>query len=201
MRSSEVELLETFQKCLNLSNKIGSTENQRCYRVQFSNVQLYNWLLKIGLFPAKTYTIGKIKIPDEFFRDFVRGHLDGDGNIRYYEDNYNLYKNRKYLNLRLFIKFVSASENHIRWLNKKISELANLKGAMFASKPSLANRVPLWQIKFSKKESIKLLNWVYYKNNLPCLKRKRVIAEKAVRNIVNEKRKVYTRIPVPSTVF
>ena len=96
LRSSDTQLLETFKKCLNLSNEITlakkaktSWEKKLSYKVQFGNVQLYRWLLKIGLFPNKTYTIGELKIPDEYFIDFLRGHLDGDGNIRFYKDEYN----------------------------------------------------------------------------------------------------------------
>ena len=94
MRSSEIQLLKTFKKCLDRSvghslYRIAQTKNDRWarrqpYRIQFSNVQLYRWLLKVGLFPAKTYTIGKLKIPKKYFRDFLRGHLDGDGSIVLY---------------------------------------------------------------------------------------------------------------------
>jgi len=88
LRSSDTDLLETFKLCLNINNIISQTFNngfgkKPSYRIQFSNVQLYRWLLNQGLFPAKTYTIGEIKVPDQYFRDFLRGHLDGDGTIRY----------------------------------------------------------------------------------------------------------------------
>ncbi len=91
MRSSDIQLLETFKECLNLTNKISQSKSdgratKPSYRVQFSRVQLYRWLLKIGLFPHKTYTIGELKIPNKYFRDFLRGHLDGDGNIENYKD-------------------------------------------------------------------------------------------------------------------
>ncbi|MDP3956821.1 MAG: hypothetical protein Q8P97_02395 [bacterium] len=194
MRSSEIEMLETFIKCLHLKNKIGSTDNQRGYRVQFGNVQFYNWLLKIGLFPAKTYTIGKISVPDEFFRDFVRGHLDGDGSIRSYEDRYNTYRGRTYANQRLFLTFISASKVHIIWLQMKIQQLASLKGALMTSKPKFTGRVPISILKFSKKDSIKLLDWIYYQPSLPSLIRKRQLAERALNIIAQEKRKEYNRI-------
>lgn len=97
MRSSDIQLLETFKKCLKINNKIGITQNGniRSYRVQYGDVQFYNWLLGIGLYPAKTYTLGKIFIPPRYFRDFLRGHLDGDGSIITYQDNYNSYKGKK----------------------------------------------------------------------------------------------------------
>lgn len=193
-RSSEIDLLNTFKKCLNLKNKIGHTDNQRGYRVQFGNVQFYNWLLKIGLTPAKTHTIGEIKIPDLYFRDFLRGHLDGDGSITAYTDRYNIYRGRTYVNKRLFVRFTSASEIHTNWLYKKINTILGIKGAVIYKPPATPNRVPMRDIKFAKKESIKLLQQIYYKNDLPCLKRKRVIAEKAMGKIIKEKRRKYTRI-------
>jgi len=100
MRSSDVQLLKTFKKCLNLPYKIVQSKNdgwakKPCYRVQFSKVQFYRWLLKIGLFPRKTYTIGELKVPNEYFPDFLRGHLDGDGSITTYKDYWNTFKNPK----------------------------------------------------------------------------------------------------------
>ncbi len=194
LRSSEVDLLNTFKRCLSIKNKIGYTIGQRGYRVQFGNIQFYNWLLRIGLFPAKTYTIGKIKIPNEYFRDFLRGHLDGDGSITTYIDRYNIYRGRTYTNQRLFIRFTSASKNHIDWLYKKINAIAGIRGVIIYKLPPTPNRVSMWDIKFSKKESIKLLKWIYYQKTLPCLKRKRIVAEKALEKISKEKRRKYTFI-------
>jgi hypothetical protein len=184
MRSSDIQLLKTFKKCLNLSVKIGvvksySSTRKRSYRVQFGDVQFYRWLLKIGLFPAKTYTIGKIKVPDIYFRDFLRGHLDGDGSISTYKDYYNTFKNPKYVYIRLWVKFISMSKNHIIWLREKIYKLIQIKGHLIQAKNYHSDKIPGMAIlKFGKKESIKLLKWIYYKPNLPCLLRKRQIAEK-----------------------
>ena len=200
MRSSDFQLIKDFRGCLNLSNKISKTfdsgwSNNPSYKIQFGNVQFYRWLLKIGLFPAKTYTIGAIKIPDKYFRDFLRGHLDGDGSVWAYKDYYNIRKNPKYIYNRLFIRFISASEIHIKWLNRKINKLIFIKGHIWERKPARPDQTTsIHEIKFAKKESIKLLKWIYYQENLPCLKRKRVVAEKAMGKIIKEKRRKYTRV-------
>lgn len=178
MRSSDTQLLKTFKKCLNLKNKIARSKNdgwatKPSYRVQFGNVQFYRWLLKIGLFPAKTYTIGKLNIPNKYFPDFLRGHLDGDGSITAYMDRYNIYRGRTYANQRIFVRFTSASNNHIDWLYRKINQNNGAKGVFIYKPPATSNRVPMWDIKFAKKESVKLLKWIYYKENLPCLKKKK----------------------------
>jgi len=187
MRSSDFQLLKTFKECLDLKNKISETSKydrwckKPAYRVQFSNVQLYGWLLKIGLFPAKTYTIGSLSIPDKYFPDFLRGHLDGDGSVWSYKDKWNTFKNPKYIYTRLWVRFRSASKIHIFWLRRKIIELISIKGHLWEQKPLNPNRnVSVWEIKFAKNDSIKLLSWMYYNSNVPCLRRKRKIAEKFI---------------------
>jgi len=180
MRSSDWDLLETFRSCLKLKNKIAQSHNdgyakKPSYRVQFGNVQFYNWLISIGITPAKTYTIGKIKIPGEYFRDFLRGHLDGDGTIFTYQDTYNTYKGKQYVNTRLYTKFISVSEKHIRWLHLMIQKNSPVRGALLYNRGN-AKRAGMWEIKFSKYESLKLFEWLYYDKDLPALERKRKLA-------------------------
>lgn len=199
MRSSDKDLIQTFKSCLQLKNKISKSCDKRfpqkpSYLVQFGNVQFYNWLTTIGLTPFKTYTIGTIKIPDMFFRDFLRGHFDGDGTIFTYKDRYNKYRGRTYTNTRIFTKFISASKNHITWLHRKITEIANINGALICNVPTRPNRVPMWEIKFAKRESLKLLRWLYYQPKLPCLKRKMILAKQFLETIPNETRRKYTFI-------
>ena len=186
MRSSDIQLLKAFKECLNLTAKIAQSKNdgwaiRPSYRVQFSHVQLYRWLLKIGLFANKTYTIGELKIPKKYFSDFLRGHLDGDGDIRTYKDYYNTYKNPKYIYTRLYTRFRSVSKKHVRWLRKNIYNYLGIKGSFTQRKPWMPHQTTsMWELKFAKKDSIKLLSWIYYAPNVPCLKRKRKIAEKFI---------------------
>ena len=187
MRSSDFAQLRTFKNCLKLSNKIARSKNygwakKPSYRLQFGNVQFYRWLNKIGLFPNKTHTVGELKIPNKYFPDFLRGHLDGDGTITTYKDYYNTFKNPKYIYIRLWVRFMSASKIHIDWIRKTIFRLSSLKGHTAQGKiyrPYQTTR--MWHLKFGKKESIKLLSWLYYNLNVPCLKRKRKIAQKFIK--------------------
>jgi len=199
MRSSDIDQLETFKKCLELKNKIGTSNSNgfsknTSYRVQFGNVRFYHWLMSIGLFPAKSYTIGEVNVPDEFFRDYFRGCLDGDGNIQTYRDGYNFYLGRQYFTQRLFIRIVSASEKHIFWLREKIKFLTGLRGSISKGKPKDDKHVPIWELKFAKKESLQLIKWIYYDTNIPYLKRKRDIAKQAIEIISKQTRRVYTRV-------
>lgn len=196
MRSSDTQLLKTFNRCLDRSDKIAQSKNdgwatKPSYRIQFSDVQFYRWLLKIGLFPAKTYTIGELDIPDKYFKDFLRGHLDGDGDIVTYTDYYNTYKNPEYIYKRIYARFRSASQKHMEWLRKNTFNCLSVKGHFLEEKPKRANQTTsMWILRFAKKESLKLLSQLYYSPTVPCLIRKRKIAEKFIKiRLVHERNK------------
>jgi len=107
MTSKDIQLLNTFKKCLGLKTKVrfktSGFSNKKYPRIQFGDVVLYRWLLKIGLTPNKSKTIGSLKIPDKYFFDFLRGHFDGDGSCYSYWDN--LWDS----SFMFYIKFYSAS--------------------------------------------------------------------------------------------
>lgn len=174
--STDLNLIKTFKKCLKLRTRITKNPqsfltNKQCFRLQFSNVHLYDWLVKIGLSPNKTFKLTSLSVPGNFFPDFIRGHLDGDGSIITYVDRYLVTKNPKYVYKRLMVYLTSASRVHVRWLQQKINKSTNLHGAIQVKKQRLRKN-PIYVLKFSKKESILLLKWIYYKEDLPCLKRK-----------------------------
>lgn len=174
LTSKDRDQIETFSKILNLNNKIGSKKsgynpNGVYYRIQFGNVKLYRFLIKIGLTPNKTKTIGQIKIPDKFFADFLRGHLDGDGYTTAFWDS--VFKN----SFRFYTGFVAASEPHLKWIRDQIKRLYGLKGSFRYSKEAHT-----FQLKYAKNASIKLLGKIYARRDLVGLKRKRFKIEAAL---------------------
>lgn len=174
-----MEQIENLRIVLGLKNMIGFTRNERseAYRLSFGDVQMYDWLLSIGLTPNKSLTIGPIEIPDKYFIDFLRGHLDGDGSITTFTDRYNTRKNPKYVYERIYLRFISASKAHIDWLHSKIVEICGVHGAVHMTKISRAGKNPMHIIKFGKKESLQLLSQIYYSKDIPCLSRKRSVYE------------------------
>lgn len=172
--SNDIQLLKTAKKCLGINNKITSkfssyTGKKSCRRIQFGNVIFYKWLINIGLMPNKTKKIGRLKIPNRYFFDFLRGHLDGDGCIRKFQDS--VYPNSQ----RLYIRFHSASFIHLKWLQQKINFLLNILGFL---KP--VTRV--FCLTFAKKESLKLLPKIYPNPKVSCLKRKYKIVKPILEN-------------------
>ena len=59
-----------------------------CHRLQWRDRELYGWLTDIGLTPRKSLTLGPLTVPDEYFADFFRGCIDGDGTILVYTDRH-----------------------------------------------------------------------------------------------------------------
>lgn len=170
--SKDLQLIKTFLSILNLKNKIGlkkSSYNRNgiYYRVQFGNVKFYKFLLGIKLTPNKTKTIGELKIPDRYFVDFLRGHLDGDG------CTYSFWDKRWKSSFRFYTELISASLTHVEWLQNSIHRLYGIKGNIRAKRS-------VFCLEYAKSDSVLLLKKIYYKKNLPCLLRKRSKIEAAL---------------------
>ena len=166
--SNDRDLMETFEKCLGINNKIVRKKNgagqANAWSLQFGNVTLYKWLEEIGLMPNKSKRLKTLAIPNEFFFDFLRGHLDGDGSIKRYNDP--IWPK----SIRLYIVFLSASPIHLLWLKEKINELIGIFG-FIQTGPGV------YKLTYSKHNSIKLLNKIYPNFDVPCLQRKFAIAK------------------------
>lgn len=161
--SKDLDQVKTFLKILNFQYKISlkssGSSDRKYYRVQFSNVKFYRFLLSIGLTHAKSKTLKKLKIPEIFFADFLRGNFDGDG------CTYSYWDPRWRSSFMLYTSFVSASKEYLDWICEEIERLYGLKG-----KITPANGA--YQLRYAKNSSIKLLSMMYYKNDLVYLKRK-----------------------------
>ncbi len=164
--SNDIQLVKTFKKCMDLTDvKIGTKtdgiSDKRYSRIQFSNIKLYRELLKIGLTPNKSKTIGKLKLPNKYFFDFLRGYFDGDGTIFSYWDS------RWHSSFMFYIAFSSGSLEFLKWLQKKIKINCELKGYLGGSRNN-----NIFILRYAKRESLILFNKMFYSENIPFLKRK-----------------------------
>ncbi len=141
-------------------------------RVQFGDVTLWRFLCGIGLMPNKTKVIADIRVPDELFFDFLRGHFDGDGSFFSYWDP------RWKSSYLFYTSFVSASKKHIRWLREKIRQHTGVLGHVTRDKKKSAI-----QLKYAKRDSLTILRNLYHGRKVMCLSRKRLKIEKALRII------------------
>jgi hypothetical protein len=171
--SKDLDLLETLQRCLRLRASNHRTANGRgvlYHRLQWKSRSFYAWFTSIGLMPAKSLRLGSLQIPDEWFRDFLRGCIDGDGSISTYVDRYHSDKNQQYVYIRLYVSVVSASPPFLEWLRATAFRLRGVAGSLAVSR---TGRNDLWRLRYAKGESLALLRWMYYAPTVPCLGRKR----------------------------
>ncbi len=75
-----------------------------------------------------------------------------------------------------YTEFISASKKHIEWLRKSIESALKIKGHVTKAKND-----SIYQLKYAKTESLKLLPKIYYNGSVVCLSRKRKKIERALR--------------------
>ncbi|MDD5589718.1 MAG: hypothetical protein PHQ47_00905 [Candidatus Portnoybacteria bacterium] len=165
LTSKDKDQLLNLMECLGISVKIGQKisgfTGKKTGHIQFGDINFYRFLIKIGLFPAKTKTLSSLKIPIKYFFDFLRGHYDGDGSF------YSYWDKRWKSSFMFYLEFTSASQNHILWLQSQISKSTGAKGHM-----TKAAKSSVIQLKYAKQESLKLIQKMYYNEKAICLSRK-----------------------------
>lgn len=166
--SKDIELINKFQKSLGINLSIGKKgratgAEKKYFVVQIGDVLFYRFLEKIGLMPNKTKILKSVSVPNKYFNDFLRGHYDGDGS------SYSYWDPRWRSSFMFYTSFLSASKTHINWLRDKIYTTTKIKGHITKSINSSC-----YQLKYAKRESVKILKKIYYSPNVVCLSRKRL---------------------------
>jgi hypothetical protein len=176
--SKDTDLLESARRCLALSNRllrVVSSWSAGGYRLQWRNRAFYDRLVAVGLTPRKSLTIGPLAVPDEYFADFFRGCIDGDGTVLVYVDRYHADRKASYVYARLYVSLVSASRPFVDWLRATIYRLLGLAGEVQVKRTPTGRQV--WNLRYAKRASVRLLRFMYYSPSVPCLARKRAKAE------------------------
>ena len=166
LTSKDLEQINNFKKCLGITAKIGykiSGSGHISRRIQFRNEEFYSFLVGIGLTPSKSKTIGKVKVPKQYFFDFLRGSFDGDGTFYSYLDK------RWKSSFMFYTEFICASQDHINWIRETINENLEVTGHVTTNSNNICK-----QLKYAKSDSLKVLRKMYYSPNVICLSRKRL---------------------------
>ena len=167
--SKDKTIVEQIKKALKIKNKIGRKAREKFgdkkyYVLQFGDVNFYEFLLSIGITPAKSKTISTIKIPKKLFYDFFRGCIDGDGNISI---SYHPESKIPQLKLRL----CSASNSFLIWILEFIRKNTKINGGWIYT-----DKKQIHTLNFGKKDSIKIFELIYYEGVEFFLKRKYDVA-------------------------
>jgi hypothetical protein len=91
------------------------------YHIQMTSRGFYDFLMSIGLTPKKSKTIRNLDVPQEYFADFLRGEIDGDGSIRNWIHPGN---GREQWSLRI----VSASRKFLEWIQHECEAVFRVRG-------------------------------------------------------------------------
>ncbi len=176
--SKDIEQLKNFMKALNIQVPISRTlsghNRNIASKIQFSDVLFYRFLEDIGLMQNKSKVIGSVKIPSKYFFDFLRGSFDGDGST------YSYWDPRWKSSFMFYTTFVSASKKHIFWIRGEIFKKLKVRGHITGD-----GRKIVFQLKYAKADSIRILKKMYYSRNVVCLSRKRLKINKML-GIVGE---------------
>ena len=147
--SKDSEQIENFLRALGIENHI-SRDNTKIWRVQFSDVLFYRFLITIGLIPNKSKILRGIEVPEKYFFHFLRGVFDGDGST------YSYWDKRWRSSFMYYVCFASASPVFIEWLRIQIETSLLVKGHVTHSKGKNTG-----QLKYAKQDGLKLLRRMY----------------------------------------
>lgn len=163
--SKDSILLENIKEFLNLTCSIGTkssgTSTEKKYSVlQIGDAHFYDFLLSLGLTQNKSKTLGKLKIPKKYFLHFLRGCIDGDGNI-------DVFTHKESSHKQLRIRLASASSQFLEWIFEELRQNFGVGGGWI-----YAQKNKSWEVlTYGKQDSIKILNLIY-KNKTIFLERK-----------------------------
>lgn len=168
--SKDRSLIISVKNCLGINNKIGRKSSgrsvvKRYFRIQFGDINFYEFLLTIGLTPAKSKTLSIITVPNIYFSDFLRGCLDGDGNI-------SVVKHPESRFPQLRVRFYSGSFQFLEWLKMRITRNTRITRGWMETGSGV------YHLAYGKEDSIRLLRYIYNSKGVYYLRRKFKSAQK-----------------------
>ena len=113
---------------------------------------------KIGVTPNKSLTITELNVPDNYFADFLRGEIDGDGCLQNYKAKFRC-------------SIASGSKIFLEWLFAKLKDLVKVNGGWIKRGKNV------YELEFAINDSIKIAEFIYYADR-PKLTRKYRVVEK-----------------------
>ena len=89
LQKSDKDFLISVANLLGESDRIVK-ERQKCYSLRITSSEMASDLTNLGIYPQKSLTLdlSKVKVPESFKRDFLRGYFDGDGCFFFKEYDY-----------------------------------------------------------------------------------------------------------------
>jgi len=137
--------LEMLRNMLSSTKPLLYSNSTKSYRLIVNNKKVCEDLMKYNLTPRKSLTVKFPNIPTEFLPHFLRGVIDGDGNVRYVNRKRSPY---------FEITVSSGSKKFLDKMAKIISENG------ISGKPRKTNK-NLFILQYSCQRGLDLANWIY----------------------------------------
>lgn len=172
--SKDIDHLKNIKKVMGCDDDIklkssrSFDKNKKCGFFNICNKKVCRDLINLGIYPRKTYNLGIIKVPNKYFRDFLRGFFDGDGTVYIYKVNSVL---------QLKMGFICASKEFLENLNERICEAINIPFKEIHTYKDVG-RIPKYNIYYYINDSEKLYDFMYGNNPQLYLKRKKDVFDK-----------------------
>lgn len=171
--SKDFQQVQNFKRVFNLTAPITKKAREKSgekkyFCLKFSDVGLYRFFQELGVPQQKSLNIGKLRISTELFPDFLRGVFDGDGSI-------GMHNHPESEKKQIKIRIASGSVGFLNWINSMLK-----KGGLCSGQVSFGCRV--FHLTFCKRDSLRLIPFIYYRDDLICLNRKRRIAVDAIKS-------------------
>ncbi len=152
--SKEQDFLNNVNQILGAGNRIGTKDKgkiNQTYQIQFSNRNFYDFLLSIGLTQNKSLTLGALKVPIQYFVDFLRGLIDGDGCIRRWIHPVNFQQ-------QWSLRISSGSKKFLEWLDGKTKDCLKCYGKIYQHN----KKGSVYILKFGKMAAREIVKKCYY---------------------------------------
>lgn len=152
------------------------------YRVDFSDVLLWQWFFAAGLTPAKSLTLGALRVPPEYLLECARGLMEGDGGIANFTHAATKRRYPNYRYERIIVAFTSASRPHLEWLRGKLAPYAGGPGWLTVTQRK--DRLnAMNSLRYGKRDGLRLVPLMYRDATVPRLTRKRQIWDSYTRRL------------------
>ena len=173
------ELLQNIRQVVGSGHKISAirrtktfgdrTALYRIFRLQIGSIEMCADLRLLGMREQKAKSLAVPNVPKMYFRDFVRGYFDGDGNVwRGF-----LHKDRKTATEVLRVCFTSSSRDFLKSLQEGL-ERDKIFGQLRCEKT-------YFRLYYSVQSSLLLSKLMYYQGNILYLQRKKKVFDTFVR--------------------
>lgn len=147
-------ILKQIAKELQFEGNLYDYVDRQAARLNFSCVVIYNDLVALGGTENKSLILEFPEVPREYLADFIRGYFDGDGSVMRIKGG------------RINSAFTCGSKKFLDVLHQILREEAGVEGGSYD--------VSSLSLRFGKKDSLKLRDFMYKDNPELFLQRKKI---------------------------